>query len=91
MAGRYQHNFTDPSKGVFDTEPEYKCISIGDEVFFGEGCICMANVGEKSIIGAGSVVVKDIPPYSIAVGNPARVIKTRAPDGPWIPVPKDDN
>ncbi len=35
------------------------------------------TIGEGAIIGAGSVVTKDIPPYSIAVGNPARVIKTR--------------
>ncbi|NFF66894.1 acyltransferase, partial [Clostridium sporogenes] len=33
--------------------------------------------GERSIIGAGSVVIKDIPPYSIAVGSPCRVIKKR--------------
>jgi acetyltransferase-like isoleucine patch superfamily enzyme len=36
------------------------------------------------------VVVKDIPPYSIAVGNPARVIKQREPDGNWMPVAKKE-
>jgi acetyltransferase-like isoleucine patch superfamily enzyme len=35
------------------------------------------DIGEGSIVGAGSVVVKPIPPYSVAVGNPARVIKER--------------
>jgi maltose O-acetyltransferase len=35
------------------------------------------RIGEGSLIGAGSVVTKDIPPYSIAVGNPCKVIKSR--------------
>jgi virginiamycin A acetyltransferase len=90
IAGRYQHNFTDITKGVFDTEPVFERITIGDDVFLGEACIVMANVGEKSIIGAGAVVVKDIPPYCIAVGNPARVVKRRTPDSGWEPVHAED-
>ena len=35
------------------------------------------DIGEGSIVGAGSVVVKPIPPYSLAVGCPAKVIKKR--------------
>jgi UDP-2-acetamido-3-amino-2,3-dideoxy-glucuronate N-acetyltransferase len=38
--------------------------------------LCGITIGENSIVGAGSVVVKDVPPNSIVVGNPARVIKT---------------
>ena len=34
------------------------------------------TIGDYSVIGAGSVVTRDIPPYSIAVGSPAKVIKT---------------
>jgi len=33
------------------------------------------TIGKRSQVGAGSVVTKDIPPYSVAVGNPAKVIK----------------
>ena len=36
-----------------------------------------ADIGEGSVIGSGAVVVKSIPPYSVAVGNPAKVIKIR--------------
>lgn len=52
-------------------------VSIGDGCWIGEK-VCIlpgVNIGKKCIIGAGSVVTKSIPDYSIAVGNPARVIK----------------
>ena len=35
------------------------------------------HIGKGSIIGAGTVVVKDVPEYAIVVGNPARVVRTR--------------
>lgn len=52
-------------------------ISIGDGSWIGQNVCILPGVviGKKSIIGAGSVVTKSIPDYSIAVGNPARVIK----------------
>ena len=52
-------------------------ITIGNDVWLGAGVIILPEVtiGEKSIIGAGSIVTKDIPPYSVVVGNPAKVIK----------------
>jgi maltose O-acetyltransferase len=55
-----------------------KKIVIEDGVWIGFGATVLPGVriGYKSIIGAGSVVNKDIPPYSIAVGVPAKVIKT---------------
>jgi lipopolysaccharide O-acetyltransferase len=52
-------------------------ISIGDNVFIGEYVTILKNVkiGEGCIIGAHSLVSKNIPPFSIASGNPAKVIK----------------
>ncbi len=52
-------------------------ISIGDDVFVGMHCLILKGVtiGNGSIIGAGSVVTKSIPPGMIAVGNPAVVIR----------------
>ena len=51
-------------------------IEIGDNSFIGARTIIMYNtkIGKNCIIGAGSIVTKDIPDNSIAVGNPARVI-----------------
>jgi len=54
-----------------------KQITIEDNVWIGANSVVTAGVtiGKHAIIGAGSVITKDIPEYSVAVGNPARVIK----------------
>ena len=54
-----------------------KPVKIGKKVWIGSNCTILPGVkiGDNSIIGAGSVVVKSIPANSIAVGNPAKVIK----------------
>ena len=49
----------------------FSSIRIGNNVIILGG----VSIGEKAVIGAGAVVTKSIPAYSIAVGNPARVIK----------------
>ncbi|WP_022942749.1 sugar O-acetyltransferase [Psychromonas hadalis] len=58
----------------------YACaepITLGNNVWLGAGCIVLGGVtiGDRSVIGAGSIVTKDIPSDVIAVGNPCRVIK----------------
>lgn len=52
-------------------------IIIGNDVWIGRECIIMpgAKIGDGAIIGAYSVVTKDVPPYSVVGGNPARIIK----------------
>lgn len=54
-------------------------IVVEDDVWIGARCICLPGVriGKGSVIGAGSVVTKSIPGYSVAAGNPARVIRSR--------------
>jgi acetyltransferase-like isoleucine patch superfamily enzyme len=58
--------------------PESRPIVIGDNVWLGARVTVLGGVtiGEGSCIGAGSVVIDDIPPRSLAVGVPARVIRT---------------
>lgn len=53
-------------------------VTIGDNVWICAGVIVLPGVtiGSNSVIGAGSVVTKDVPPNSLAVGNPCQVIRT---------------
>ncbi|MBB3255885.1 acetyltransferase-like isoleucine patch superfamily enzyme [Paraburkholderia bannensis] len=58
-------------------------ITIGDDVWIGYDAIILSGVriGQGAVIAAGSVVTRDVPPYAIVGGNPAKVIKYRfAPD-----------
>ncbi|KQB41560.1 acyltransferase [Flavobacterium aquidurense] len=54
-------------------------IVIEDDVWIGANCVIMdgVTIGKGSVIGAGSVVTKDIQPYKIAFGNPAKIFKSR--------------
>jgi maltose O-acetyltransferase len=59
-------------------EQEYGApITIGDDVWVGGGALILAGVtiGARSVIGAGSVVTRDVPEGVLAVGNPCRVIR----------------
>lgn len=78
LSGRYQHNFTDPDQAILSGNDSFSSVSIGAGSFIGEKCIVMADVGESTIVGAGSVVVKPLPSFVVAVGNPARVVKQRS-------------
>ena len=53
-------------------------ITINDDVWIGANAVIATGVtiGKHFVIGTGSVVTKDVPDYSVAVGNPAKVIKT---------------
>lgn len=51
-------------------------VRIGSNAWIGRNvCVIGASIGKHSVIGANSVVLKDVPDYSVAVGNPARIIK----------------
>jgi acetyltransferase-like isoleucine patch superfamily enzyme len=71
------HRYDDPRRAILEQGSTFKEeVTIGDGSWIGENvCIIGASVGKNSVIGANSVVTKDIPDYCVAVGSPAQVIK----------------
>jgi virginiamycin A acetyltransferase len=70
------------SKGAKTASLEYIPLEIGSDVWVGANALILPHtrsIGHGAVIAAGAVVNKDIPPYGIAVGNPARVVRFRFP------------
>jgi len=75
----YSHIFEDPDRPISSQGGHSRKVTIGRDCYVGKHvCILYsADIGEGSVVGSGAVVVKPIPPYSVAVGVPARVIRKR--------------
>lgn len=73
----FNHGYSDGNKNSSEQALDIRPTVIEDEAHVGANSVILAGVtiGRNCQVGAGSVVTKDIPPYSVAVGNPARVIK----------------
>ncbi len=67
------------ASGDLQTEDDWSCVRTlvkrGASIGSSATLLCGITVGEGAIVGAGSMVTKDVPPYTIVAGNPARVIK----------------
>lgn len=73
LSGRHHHG--NSRAGVTRRGPlQREIVTIGDGAWVGEGAIVMANVGRDCIVGAGSVVTRNVPDGTTVVGNPARRI-----------------
>jgi acetyltransferase-like isoleucine patch superfamily enzyme len=74
---RYPRSAT--ADGSLQTEADWKVVPTvikkGASIGSNATILCGVTVGEGAIVGAGSVVTRDIPPHAIAAGNPARVIR----------------
>lgn len=73
------HIFADPTRPIADQGVRAEGIVIGEDCWLGTGVKVLdrVEIGRGSVIGAGAVVTRDIPAYSVAVGVPAKVIKRR--------------
>ncbi|PWL39421.1 acetyltransferase [Flagellimonas aquimarina] len=80
------HNYEDVSRPIHAQGVSTATIIVEEETWIGANSVIVAGVtiGKHCIIAGGSVVTKDVPAYSVAVGNPARVVKTYNHDtGEW--------
>ena len=77
MLSALDHGFEDVTRPIVMQKVTTKEIVIEDDVWVGANCTITSGVrlGKHSVIAAGAVVTKDVPPYSLAAGVPAKVIK----------------
>lgn len=73
------HIFENPNLPMIDQGVKRSFVKIGDDCWIASNVVILAGVtiGEGAVVAAGSIVTKDVPPYSIVGGNPAKLIKTR--------------
>jgi acetyltransferase-like isoleucine patch superfamily enzyme len=69
--------------GKLQTESDWSCVGTlvkrGASIGSGATLLCGITVGENALVGAGSVVTKNVPAGAVVAGNPARVVKSSAP------------
>lgn len=83
------HGYEDVSIPISQQSQRERAVSIGDGSWLGHGSIILPGVtiGEHVVVGANSVVTKNIPSFSVAVGSPARVIRQYVENEGWVDVP----
>lgn len=76
-----QHRFRDTSLPMLAQGYDFNPIRIADDAVVTSKCTIMADIGERTFVGANSVVTRPLPPYCVAAGVPARVIDYFGPPG----------
>lgn len=81
------HDYTDPELPVSRQGVSVKPVVIEDDCWIGANAVITSGVtiGKHAVVAAGSVVTKDVPPFSVVAGNPARLVKRYdTGSGTWI-------
>jgi len=73
------HTIPDRNTRIRSQPDIFLPVTIGEDVWLGAGVTVLGgvNIGDGCIVGAGAVITKDLPPYSIAIGVPAKVVRQR--------------
>jgi virginiamycin A acetyltransferase len=77
ISGTHPHPFDRTDVPIMEQQAKGARVGLGPDVWLGAGAIVMANIGRGCVVGAGSVVTRDIPDWAVAAGNPARVLRYR--------------
>ncbi len=76
-SGKQQHNFDDATAPIRSQGGTFTRVTIGRDVWLGNGCIVLADVGDHAVVAAGAVVVNTVEAGAVVGGNPARVLRRR--------------
>lgn len=76
-----QHRFRDLTRPMLAQGYDFQPLRIDDDAVVTSKCTIMSDIGRRAFIGAGAVVTKPVPPYTVAVGTPARPIDYFGPPG----------
>ncbi len=76
------HNYENVTIPITQQGVSTAQITIEDETWIGANCVVLPGVtiGKHCVVAAGSIVTKDVPPFSVAAGNPARILKQYNPE-----------
>ena len=71
------HNFENPDRRIDEQGVSTKSVTIGNDIWIGANAVILPGVtiGDHSVVAAGAVVTKDVPPHSLVAGVPAKIIK----------------
>jgi acetyltransferase-like isoleucine patch superfamily enzyme len=76
-----QHRFRDLSRPMLEQGYDFNPLRIEDDAVISTKCTVMSDVGTRAFVGAGAVVTRPVPAYTVAVGAPARAIDYFGPPG----------
>lgn len=91
LSGAHLHDFSRTDIPIRCQPGVVQRVTIGRDCWLGAQVVVMADIGEGSVIGSGSVVTRPVPPWSVAVGNPARVIRSRRAGCEGVPAKQEND